>query len=217
MIKKTSLGQYCIMDELRRLGGVKGFKIYFMLLVAVLIIINTISNEPKKAKIPALIRLHIIANSDSDKDQRLKYKVKDSLVKLIRDDFKDCKSLAESRTRLLGKIPFLEKKAKEILACEGYNYDVKAVYGRFCFPTKYYGSFSLPAGEYESLRIIIGEGKGANWWCVLFPPLCFVDGEKSLCIQGDINKELEICQAEGQTVKIEPALKIVELLESIVK
>lgn len=129
---------------------------------------------------PPLIRLHILANSDSKEDQALKYQVRDEIVKLMQEEFKGTQSLEESRARLLQAMPGLEKRAREYVAREGYNYEVRAVHGNFVFPTKYYGSFALPAGEYEALRIIIGEGKGANWWCVLFPPLCFVDGGSNL-------------------------------------
>ncbi|MFZ7102194.1 MAG: stage II sporulation protein R [Peptococcaceae bacterium] len=122
-----------------------------------------------------LIRLHVIANSDSDADQALKYKIKDVVVKEVRDEFARSQSIEESRQILLTSLPRMEKAARETLVRLGSKYDVRTQYGRFDFPTKYYGNFSLPAGEYEAVRVVIGAGQGANWWCVLFPPLCFVE------------------------------------------
>lgn len=189
---------------------------------------------------PPLIRLHILANSDSKEDQVLKYQVRDEIVKLMQEEFKDTQSLEESRTRLLQVMPCLANKAKEYITQEGYSYEVSVVYGNFEFPTKYYGSFALPAGEYEALRLIIGEGKGANWWCVLFPPLCFVDGSSSLSAknalavtqekQGHITNKLELTKHSQITnsnnnnnniditekkVKIKPAFKIAELWQEV--
>ncbi|MDK2822262.1 MAG: stage sporulation protein [Clostridia bacterium] len=132
-----------------------------------------------------LIRLHVLANSDSRDDQALKYKVKDAIVKEIAYKFAKSESIEESRKILINSLPQVEKIAEKTLISLGSNYDAEAQYGRFYFPTKYYGSFSLPAGEYEAVRVVIGEGKGANWWCVLFPPLCFVEIEKDA---GNISK-----------------------------
>jgi len=125
-----------------------------------------------------LIRLHVLANSDSEEDQALKYLVKDAIVREMADKFSASASIDESRKILLANLPEVEDIAENTLHKLGSNYPVKAQYGRFFFPTKYYGSFSLPAGEYEAVKVVIGEGKGANWWCVLFPPLCFAATDK---------------------------------------
>src|SRR5690554_1101056 len=124
-----------------------------------------------------LIRLHVLANSDSEGDQALKYMVKDAIVKEMANKFSYSESIDESREILLATLPRVENIASNTLKDLGSDYNVNAQYGRFFFPTKYYGNFSLPAGEYEAVRVVIGEGKGANWWCVLFPPLCFVTTE----------------------------------------
>jgi len=126
-----------------------------------------------------LIRLHVLANSDSKEDQALKYVVKDAIVKEIADKFSTSENIEESRTILLGSLSEVEDIALSTLKGQGSDYHVQTKYGRFFFPTKYYGSFSLPAGEYEAVQVVIGEGKGANWWCVLFPPLCFVQTDNS--------------------------------------
>jgi stage II sporulation protein R len=125
-----------------------------------------------------LIRLHVLANSDTEADQALKYMVKDAIVREMAAKFSSSESIDESRDILLSSLPQVEDIARNTLGKLGSDYDVQAQYGRFFFPTKYYGSFSLPAGEYEAVKVVIGEGKGANWWCVLFPPLCFAPAEE---------------------------------------
>jgi stage II sporulation protein R len=165
----------------------------------------------EKTKTPALIRLHILANSNSLEDQELKYKVRDELIKIMQKEFSKSQSLEESRSILLGRISSLEEMTKEYVAREGYAYSVKAVYGKFKFPFRDYGAFVLPAGKYEALRLVIGEGKGANWWCVLFPPLCFVEGEKSLCLENDFAEILEQSKSEGSEIQIKPAFKVAEV------
>jgi stage II sporulation protein R len=122
-----------------------------------------------------LIRLHVIANSDSPEDQALKLKVRDTIVKAIENELEDVEDIQESREYIKNHLKEIEQIAKMEVQKEGKDYDVKALFGKFAFPVKTYGYVTLPAGEYEALRIIIGEGGGKNWWCVLFPPLCFVD------------------------------------------
>ncbi|NLT96173.1 MAG: stage II sporulation protein R [Clostridia bacterium] len=126
-----------------------------------------------------LIRIHVLANSDSEADQALKYMVKDAIVKEMAQKFSASRSIEESREILLSSLSEVEAIAETTLTRLGSDYEVEAQYGRFFFPTKYYGSFTLPAGEYEAVRVVIGEGKGANWWCVLFPPLCFVAADET--------------------------------------
>lgn len=125
-----------------------------------------------------LIRLHVLANSDKEEDQALKYIVKDAIVNEMANKFSSSESIDESREILIKSLSQVESIAKTTLEKQGSSYNIKAHYGRFFFPTKYYGNFSLPAGEYEAVKVVIGEGKGANWWCVLFPPLCFVATDK---------------------------------------
>lgn len=139
--------------------------------------VGPVGEGPEQAN-DQLIRLHVLANSDSENDQALKYKVKDAIIKKIGYKFAAANNINETRQLLLDNLDEVEQVAKETLVALDSEYDVTAQYGRFFFPTKYYGSFSLPAGEYEAVRVIIGQGKGANWWCVLFPPLCFVETKK---------------------------------------
>jgi len=122
-----------------------------------------------------LIRLHVIANSDSPEDQALKLRVRDNIIKALNSEFENVDDIERSRKLIKSNLKKIEDIARQEIIKSGKDYKVKAVYGKFPFPIKSYGYITLPAGEYEALRVIIGEGKGANWWCVLFPPLCFVD------------------------------------------
>lgn len=124
-----------------------------------------------------LIRLHIIADSDSDADQAVKLKVRDAVLKSVGDrlslgDREECK---EEIINNLGKI---EEIADDVLRENGFNYTAHAEYGKFPFPEKTYKSMTLPAGEYYGVRVVLGSGGGHNWWCVMYPPLCFKEGEE---------------------------------------
>lgn len=123
----------------------------------------------------SVFRLHVLANSDKQEDQNLKYKVRDNLLNYMNSICKDTKSKEEAISIVEEKKDTFEKIARDTIREEGYSYSVKINIGNFEFPTKNYGDISLPAGYYDALRVEIGEAKGQNWWCVMFPPLCFVD------------------------------------------
>ena len=123
----------------------------------------------------SVFRLHVIANSDSKKDQDLKYKVRDSLIKYMNDICSDCKTKQEAINLVTVYHNNFKQIALDTIQSEGCDYDVNIEIGNFEFPTKQYGDISLPAGYYDALRVEIGEANGRNWWCVMFPPLCFVD------------------------------------------
>jgi len=122
-----------------------------------------------------IIRLHVIANSDSAEDQQLKLKVRDAVINYMEEKLRNSQSIEETRIIINDNIDEIIEVAKNVIKINGSNYDVKGMLGQYPFPTRMYGDVILPAGKYEALRIVIGEGGGANWWCVLFPPLCFVD------------------------------------------
>ena len=123
----------------------------------------------------SVFRLHVIANSDSKEDQDLKYKVRDSLLEYMNNICKNCSSKEEAISLVEKNKENFKKIAEDTIKSEGYSYTVNINVGNFEFPTKTYGDISLPAGFYDALRVEIGEAKGQNWWCVMFPPLCFVD------------------------------------------
>ena len=123
----------------------------------------------------SVFRLHVIANSDSKEDQDLKYIVRDNLLLYMNEICNNCKTKQEAIYIVNENKDKFEEIAKSTIKEHGFSYDVKINIGNFEFPTKNYGDISLPKGYYDALRVEIGEAKGQNWWCVMFPPLCFVD------------------------------------------
>lgn len=127
-----------------------------------------------------LIRLHIIADSDAPAEQAVKRQVRDIIMDELAPELARVADAGEAHRLVVDKLPEMTALAQEQLATSGREYGVETQVGRFAFPTRSYGSFTLPAGEYEAVRLVLGEGRGENWWCVLFPPLCFVDISSSV-------------------------------------
>ncbi len=128
------------------------------------------------------IRLRILANSDNEEDQAIKRKVRDAINAEITEWVADLTSIEDARELIQSRLPEIQKIAEEVVADEGSDQKVNADFGKVSFPTKLYGQFLYPAGEYEAILITLGEGKGANWWCVLFPPLCFLDFSNGVAV-----------------------------------
>lgn len=137
-----------------------------------------------------ILRLHVIANSDTDEDQALKLKVKDQIVSYLKEILKDADNLETAKRIVGGRLNDLEKIAKDVITEEGYTYPVSASLGEQEFPVKMYGDLVFPAGIYQAVQVKIGEHQGKNWWCVLFPSLCFVDGTYSI-VPDQSKEELE--------------------------
>ena len=123
-----------------------------------------------------IIRFHVRANSDSDEDQALKLKVKDNVVAYLKDAMKASDSKTDSITYIKEHLDDITDIADATIKNEGYNYKATAYMTNEFFPTKVYGDVTIPCGNYDAFRIDIGSSGGQNWWCVLFPPLCFVEG-----------------------------------------
>lgn len=119
-----------------------------------------------------VVRLHILANSDSEEDQALKLQVRDAILVRAEEILRDSGDRQEAEEQLREALPELTELARETVAANGYSYDVTAELADTVFPTREYEDFTLPAGEYLALRFVIGAGEGHNWWCVVFPPLC---------------------------------------------
>lgn len=133
-------------------------------------LINDISSK--------IIRFHVLANSDTEIDQDLKLKVRDGVLEYISPKIKNCKSIDESRTIINRYNKEILNICNNIIRENGHKYSVTAKISKENFPSKTYGNITLPQGEYESYRILIGSAKGHNWWCLMFPPLCFADVTK---------------------------------------
>jgi len=126
----------------------------------------------------SMIRLHIIANSDEEYDQMLKLKVRDAIIHFMNEKMDEIDTKEKAKDYLADNKEKMESVANGVLLAEGLDETATVSFGRFPFPTKKYGNMILPAGYYEALKIEIGEAKGQNWWCVMFPPLCFVEDTK---------------------------------------
>lgn len=124
----------------------------------------------------AVIRFHVIANSDSDVDQAVKYKVRDTVLQEVQMAMEQADTKGEAEEILQSKLDMMTETANRVLSEEGMEYRATAVLERTEFPVKTYGDLTFPAGDYEAVRILLGTGEGQNWWCVMFPTLCLVDG-----------------------------------------
>ena len=133
-----------------------------------------------------IIRFHVIANSDSDADQALKLKVKEAVVNYTSELLCNSKSINETEDLLSAHTTDIISIANSVITEKGYDYPVTAEITDTYFPTKSYGSYTFPPGTYRAFQIKIGEAKGKNWWCVLYPPLCFID-----ISHGTVNTESE--------------------------
>ncbi|MBO5211596.1 MAG: stage II sporulation protein R [Clostridia bacterium] len=119
-----------------------------------------------------VLRLHIIANSDSEADQQLKLKIRDEILAKNDGLFENAQNLQDAENTVCSNLAFFEEIANDVIAENGFNYTATASFGVSEFSTRYYDDFTLPAGDYKSLIITLGEAKGKNWWCVVYPTIC---------------------------------------------
>jgi stage II sporulation protein R len=162
--------------------------------------------------IPAeAIRLRILANSDSAEDQEIKRKVRDAVNAQITLWVQDLTSLDKAKTVINSKLPEVQAIAEKVVAEQGSSQSVNVEFGKVQFPTKLYGEFLYPAGEYQAILITLGEGTGANWWCVLYPPLCFLDFSNGVAVQSDgFEDKAYAAEKEEQVVEASEELEEVE-------
>lgn len=148
------------------------------------------ANAVSKDLSESVFRLHVLANSDAPDDQSLKYKVRDNVLSYMNNLCLNTITKEEAIKIARSHQDEFYEIAKQTIIDNGYDYEVNIKIGIFDFPTKQYGDISFPAGSYDALRIEIGEAKGQNWWCVMFPPLCFVDMTSGV-VPEDSKKTLE--------------------------
>ncbi|MDD2215808.1 MAG: stage II sporulation protein R [Eubacteriales bacterium] len=169
------------------------------------------------------IRFHVIANSNSKADQALKLKVRDGLLEHIseglvtetlatvdKNQTKASLDIEKTRTYIEKNLEYIESTAEAIVAEEGYPYPVKADLGVSWIPEKTYGNLTFPAGNYQALNVIIGEGNGENWWCVLFPPLCLIGTEENAILD---KKYQELLDSSKEPKTIQLKFKTLELIK----
>ncbi|WP_068783858.1 stage II sporulation protein R [Paenibacillus phocaensis] len=159
------------------------------------------------------IRLRILANSDGTSDQLVKRRVRDAVVEQMNGwvaELENPQSLDEARRVIRDHLPAIEEQVGQTLKKYGKNYDYQVELGTVPFPTKMYGGAVYPAGDYEALRVTLGEGNGKNWWCVLFPPLCFIDAGSGDALANDAGAataavaKASAAGTSGDAVQVEP-------------
>lgn len=204
----------------------KKFKIKYVLILLILFTlylfvcaysyVNAVSTHISDS----VFRLHVIANSDSNQDQELKYVVRDNLLKYMNSITKDYSSKQDIIRVANENIDTFYSIAKQTILDSGFDYDVNIEIGNFYFPTKDYGDISLPSGNYDSLKIQIGKASGQNWWCVMFPPLCFVDvssgivpEESKQIIQNNLSEEEYTLVSENNS-EVKFKFKLVEWFQN---
>ena len=163
----------------------------FLTLIICIIATVSFENDCKGIR-EEVLRLHIIANSDEDYDQELKLKVRDAVLSSGEEVFSGSEDIISAESEIADKKDVILYSAVETIRNLGYDYDVKLELARSYFPTRTYDNLTLPAGYYKAVRIIIGEGKGKNWWCIMFPPLCLPSATKKDEIIGTFLTEEEM-------------------------
>lgn len=150
----------------------KTWEIALMFGVLIAVVAGSWLGREQRELADSVIRFHVIANSDSREDQDLKLAVRDRVLARAEELYPEGATLEEAQAALEGHLNVLAAAGREVVEERGYDYPVAATLEDCWFPTKEYEGFALPAGNYTALRVTIGEGKGQNWWCVAFPPLC---------------------------------------------
>lgn len=174
----------------------KGLILLLLLLALVPMRVHYENRKMQEEIAEKILRFHVIANSDSKEDQELKLKVRDAVGLYMKDEMKYVNSRKEAEQTANANLENIEKIAKEVIEKEGKSYTVNASVGQVDFPVKTYGNYSFPAGTYEALEVVIGEGGGRNWWCVMYPNMCFqgsmyevIDKEAKTSLQEVLTEE----------------------------
>ena len=168
----------------------------------------------------SLFRLHVIANSNSKEDQNLKYLVRDELISYMNTLCSNVSSKEQAIAIANEHLDDFQKVANEVISKNGFNYSAKVQIGNFAFPTKTYGDISLPAGYYDALKVELGKAEGKNWWCVMFPSLCFVDINNGIVPEESkeelqsslLEEDYNLISSNNSEYKLK--FKIVELFEN---
>lgn len=201
------------------------YKKIFITVILVIIAVTVsyiVESYTEMAKInDKVIRLHVVANSNTVFDQQLKYKVRNNVIDKFNNEFENITSKKESEKLIIKKINDIREEAESIINKEGYNYKVNVYYGNFKFPRKLYEDIVLPEGYYDAVRIEIGSAGGNNWWCVMFPPLCFVDfgqdknAEPVLDIETEKKLQEVLTKEEIEAIKSKRGIEDIKLKSKI--
>ena len=176
-------------------------KICVIIGVLISVFVTGFCVNAKKDKMQAelageVFRFHVLANSDRKQDQELKMKVKEAIIAYMKQELPDSDSVQTTKQWARQNLKEIERVAAEVVSEEQFEYSVKAKVERCDFPDKTYGDITFPAGEYEALRIEIGEANGQNWWCVLYPNLCFIDSVHAVVPQKGKDKLKKVLEED---------------------
>lgn len=202
----------------------KNFKKYFIIFILLFLYVMLYSfsyaNNVVSDLSNSLFRLHVIANSNSKEDQNLKYLVRDELISYMNTLCSNVSSKEQAIAIANEHLDDFQKIANEVISKNGFNYSAKVQIGNFAFPTKTYGDISLPAGYYDALKVELGKAEGKNWWCVMFPSLCFVDINNGIVPEESkeelqsslVEEDYNLISSNNSEYKLK--FKIVELFEN---
>lgn len=202
-------------------------KAFSVLLIAVSIalLLGLLPIHGEREIYESVVRLHVLANSDSEEDQALKLKVRDSVIKFTDELLSDCETRDEAAVLMGENLEGFEKVANSVLLENGSDQRAKVVFGEEYYPTRVYEDAAFPSGKYLSLQIKIGEAEGKNWWCVLFPPICLSAASKkdeslengfiAAGLTGEQYRIITESNTDGG--KYEIRFKILEIFEEIIK
>lgn len=196
----------------------KKFYVAIVVLLVTLMALSFLPVHGEREVYDTVVRLHVLANSDSEADQALKLKVRDAVLTVSAPLVEDCTTQAQAVEALSAHLTELESAARAVISSEGYDYPVTVRLGEEDYPTRAYESCAFPAGTYVSLRVLIGSGEGQNWWCCLFPPLCLSaatakqDNEDAFIQVGLTKDQYGIITETGKT-KYKVRFKLLEVLE----
>ncbi len=184
------------------------------LVFSVLLSICALNTECSEIR-GSVLRLHVLANSDSSDDQALKLKVRDRLLSISGEIFSGAKSREEAAAAAQASLGRLQREAEDVIAASGCDYPVSVSLENCYFNTRTYDNITLPAGQYQALRVVIGKGEGHNWWCVMFPPLCVSPASDDETELSDVlsSEQLELVEGDGYEIKF----KCVEVYEEVVQ
>ena len=185
-----------------------------LLLLAAIMIGCVVKSEAAPVFSP--LRFHVIAASDSAFDQKVKLSVRDAILTLLSPELSRCGSPREAEALADAKKEEIKAAAEKVLSAYDVDYGAEVEIGESLFPTKSYGDITLSAGGYRAVRVILGEGKGKNWWCVLYPPLCFVELNDDIAVavrrDGEIEEKGGILRVNGTPAQTEIRFKLAEML-----
>ena len=193
----------------------KVWEIALLVGLAIFLISGALALQTQEQLSDKVVRLHVLANSDSEEDQALKLLVRDAILERAEDLLSKSGDREEAEGLLRGRLLEFEQVAAAVIAQAGYDYPVRVELEDTQFPTKEYDGFTLPAGEYLALRVLIGEAKGQNWWCVVFPPLCLgsvSETTEETAALGGLSQE-EVSLMTGETGGYVIKFKAIELWE----